>query len=150
MGEIVTRGAHVMKGYLHNPEATAGAFTGDWLHTGDLGYFDQDGFLFIVSRKKELIIRGGYNVYPSEIENMLHGHPAVAEAAVVGIPDARLGEEVMAVIIRRPAMAVGEPELVAYCRQRLAAYKCPRVYQFRSELPKNTLGKVLKDELVPR
>jgi len=150
VGEIVTRGAHVMKGYLHNPEATAGAFTGDWLHTGDLGYFDQDGFLFIVSRKKELIIRGGYNVYPSEIENVLHAHPAVAEAAVVGIPDARLGEEVMAVIIRRPAMAVSEPELVAYCQLRLAAYKCPRVYQFRSELPKNTLGKVLKDELVPR
>jgi len=150
VGEIVTRGAHVMKGYLHNPEATAGAFTGDWLHTGDLGYFDQDGFLFVVSRKKELIIRGGYNVYPSEIENVLRSHPAVAEAAVVGIPDARLGEEVMAVIIRRPAMAVGEPELTAYCRQRLAAYKCPRVYQFRSELPKNTLGKVLKDELIPR
>ena len=106
--------------------------------------------MFLVSRKKELIIRGGYNVYPSEIENMLHGHPAVAEAAVVGIPDARLGEEVMAVIVRRPAMALGEPELAAYCRERLAAYKCPRVYQFRSELPKNTLGKVLKDELVPR
>jgi long-chain acyl-CoA synthetase len=150
VGEIVTRGAHVMKGYLNHPEATASAFTGDWLHTGDLGYFDQDGFLFLVSRKKELIIRGGYNVYPSEIENVLHAHPAVAEAAVVGIPDARLGEEVMAVIIRRPAMAVSEPELVAYCRQRLAGYKCPRVYQFRSELPKNTLGKVLKDELVPR
>jgi long-chain acyl-CoA synthetase len=148
VGEIVTRGAHVMKGYLDHPEATADVFTRDWLHTGDLGYFDEDGFLFIVSRKKELIIRGGYNVYPSEIENVLHGHPAVAEAAVVGIPDARLGEEVMAVIIRRPAMSLGEPELVAYCRQRLAAYKCPRVYQFRSELPKNSLGKVLKDELV--
>jgi long-chain acyl-CoA synthetase len=150
VGEIVTRGVHVMKGYLNHPEATASAFTGGWLHTGDLGYFDQDGFLFIVSRKKELIIRGGYNVYPSEIENVLHGHPAVAEVAVVGIPDARLGEDVMAVVIRRPAMDVLEAELVAYCRQRLAAYKCPRVYQFRSELPKNTLGKVLKDELVPR
>jgi long-chain acyl-CoA synthetase len=148
VGEIVTRGLHVMKGYLHNPEATASAFTGDWLHTGDLGYFDQDGFLFIVSRKKELIIRGGYNVYPSEIENVLHAHPAVAEAAVVGIPDERLGEEVMAVVIRRPAMDLLEPELRAYCRERLAAYKCPRVFQFRSELPKNSLGKVLKDELI--
>ena len=106
--------------------------------------------MFIVSRKKELIIRGGYNVYPSEIENVLHAHPAVAEAAVVGIPDRRLGEEVMAVVIRRPGMDLLESELVSYCRQRLAAYKCPRVYQFRSELPKNTLGKVLKDELVPR
>ena len=149
VGEIVTRGLHVMKGYLHNPEATASAFTGDWLHTGDLGYFDEDGFLFIVSRKKELIIRGGYNVYPSEIENVLHAHPAVAEAAVVGIPDERLGEEVMAVVIVRPAMDLLEHELVSYCRERLAAYKCPRVFQFRSELPKNTLGKVLKDELVP-
>jgi long-chain acyl-CoA synthetase len=100
VGEIVTRGMHVMKGYWHHPEATEATFTGDWLHTGDLGYFDQDGFLFIVSHKKELIIRGGYNVYPSEIENVLHAHPAVAEAAVVGIPDERLGEEVMAVIIR--------------------------------------------------
>jgi long-chain acyl-CoA synthetase len=149
VGEVVTRGLHVMKGYLHNPEATASAFTGDWLHTGDLGYFDEDGFLFIVSRKKELIIRGGYNVYPSEVENVLCAHPAVAEAAVVGIPDARLGEEVMAVVIRRPGMDLLEPELVSFCRQRLAAYKCPRVFQFRSELPKNSLGKVLKDELTP-
>ena len=148
VGEIVTRGLHVMKGYWHNPEATAAAFTRDWLHTGDLGYFDEDGFLFIVSRKKELIIRGGYNVYPSEIENVLHAHPAIAEAAVVGVPDERLGEEVMAVIVLRLGMELAEHELVSYCRGQLAAYKCPRVYQFRTELPKNTLGKVLKDELV--
>jgi long-chain acyl-CoA synthetase len=150
VGEIVTRGLHVMKGYLHNPEATANAFTGDWLHTGDLGYIDEDGFLFVVSRKKELIIRGGYNVYPSEIENVLHAHPAIAEAAVVGIPDERLGEEVMAAVIVRPSMDLLEADLAAYCRERLAVYKCPRVFQFRSELPKNTLGKVLKDQLIPR
>jgi long-chain acyl-CoA synthetase len=149
VGEVVTRGLHVMKGYWHNPEATAAAFTGDWLHTGDLGYFDRDGFLFIVSRKKELIIRGGYNVYPSEIENVLHAHPAIAEAAVVGVPDERLGEEVMAVVILRAAMDLPEHELHAYCRARLAVYKCPRIYQFRTELPKNSLGKVLKDELLP-
>ena len=149
VGEVVTRGLHVMKGYLHNPEATASAFTGDWLHTGDLGYFDEDGFLFIVSRKKELIIRGGYNVYPSEIENVLLTHPAVAEAAVVGIPDERLGEEVMAVVITRSTATLAEAELTIYCRERLAAYKCPRVFQFRSQLPKTTLGKVLKDQLVP-
>jgi len=89
-------------------------------------------------------------VYPSEIENVLHAHPAVAEAAVVGIPDERLGEEVMAVVIVRPTMELLEAELVSYCRERLAAYKCPRVYQFRSELPKNTLGKILKDALIPR
>lgn len=149
VGEIVTRGLHVMKGYLHNPEATASAFTGDWFHTGDLGYFDDDGFLFVVSRKKELIIRGGYNVYPSEIENVLQAHPAVAEAAVVGIPDERLGEEILAAVIVRPQMHLLEADLVAFCRARLAVYKCPRVFQFRSELPKNTLGKILKDELVP-
>ena len=149
VGEIVTRGLHVMKGYLHNPEATASAFTGGWFRTGDLGYFDEDEFLFIVSRKKELIIRGGYNVYPSEIENVLHAHPAVAEAAVVGIPDERLGEEIMAAVIVRPAMDLLEVDLVAFCQERLAAYKCPRLFQFRSELPKNTLGKVLKDQLVP-
>jgi len=149
VGEVVTRGLHVMKGYWHNPEATASAFTGDWLHTGDLGYFDEDGFLFIVSRKKELIIRGGYNVYPSEIENVLLAHPAIAEAAVVGIPDERLGEEVMAVVITRSAQRLAEVELTVYCRERLAAYKCPRIFQFRSQLPKNTLGKVLKDQLVP-
>ena len=89
-------------------------------------------------------------MYPSEIENVLHAHPAVAEAAVVGIPDERLGEEVMAVVIVRPAMELLEAELVSYCREHLAAYKCPRVYQFRSELPKNTLGKILKDALIPR
>jgi len=148
VGEVVTRGLHVMKGYWQNPEATEAAFTGDWLHTGDLGYFDEDGFLFIVSRKKELIIRGGYNVYPSEIENVLHAHPAIAEAAVVGVPDERLGEEVMAVIVLRSGMELAEADLVAYCRGQLAAYKCPRIHQFRTELPKNTLGKVLKDELV--
>src|SRR5215472_8092739 len=130
VGEVVTRGLHVMKGYWHAPEATAAAFSGEWLRTGDLGYFDEDGFLFIVSRKKELIIRGGYNVYPTEIENVLHAHPAVAEAAVVGAPDKRLGEEVMAVVIVRPAVDLLEADLVTFCQERLAAYKCPRVFQF--------------------
>lgn len=147
VGEVVTRGLHVMKGYLNNPEATAEVFTGDWLHTGDLGYIDEDGFLFIVSRKKELIIRGGYNVYPTEIEDVLHSHPAVAEAAVIGIPDERLGEEVMAVVALRADVSLMAAELIAYCRERMAAYKYPRLVEFRAELPKNTLGKVLKNEL---
>jgi len=149
VGEVVTRGLHVMKGYLNSPDATAGAFTDDWFHTGDLGYFDEDGFLFIVGRIKELIIRGGYNVYPLEIEDVLHAHPAVAEAAVVGIPDDRLGEEVKAVVTLRPGAQVTAPELIAFCKERLAAYKYPRVVEFRAELPKNALGKILKDELVP-
>jgi len=148
VGEVVTRGLHVMKGYWHDPEATAAAFSGGWLRTGDLGYFDEDGFLFIVSRKKEVIIRGGYNVYPTEIENVLHAHPAVAEAAVVGVPDERLGQEVMAVLTARPAAILVEAELQLYLRERLAAYKVPRIFEFWPELPKNTLGKILKDELV--
>ena len=148
VGEVVTRGLHVMKGYWHNPEATDAVFSGDWLRTGDLGYFDKDGFLFIVSRKKEVIIRGGYNVYPSEIENVLHAHPAVAEAAVVGVPDERLGQEVMAVIIAHSTVTLVEADLQSYLRERLAAYKIPRIFEFWSELPKNTLGKILKDELV--
>ncbi len=147
VGEVVTRGMHVMKGYLNDPEATAAAITDGWLHTGDLGYIDEDGFLFIVSRTKELIIRGGYNVYPSEIENVLHAHPAVVEAAVVGVPDERLGEEVLAAVIVRPGSTLDQAELVAYCRERLATYKYPRLIDFRSELPRNSLGKVLKDEL---
>ncbi len=139
-----------MKGYLNSPQATAGAFTDDWLHTGDLGYFDEDGFLFIVGRKKELIIRGGYNVYPKEIEDLLHAHPAVAEAAVVGIPDERLGEEVMAVVALLPGSSLTAPELIEFCKERMAAYKYPRRVEFRDELPKNALGKILKDELIPR
>ena len=150
VGEVVTRGLHVMKGYLHDPEATAEAFAGGWFHTGDLGYFDEDGFLFIVGRSKELIIRGGYNVYPAEIEDVLHAHPAVAEAAVIGIPDDRLGEEVMAVVTLRPGASLAAPELIAFCKERIAAYKYPRVIEFRDELPKNAMGKIMKDQLIPR
>ena len=150
VGEVVTRGLHVMKGYLNNPDATADAFAGGWFHTGDLGYFDEDGFLFIVARKKELIIRGGYNVYPPEIEDVLHAHPAIAEAAVIGVPDDRLGEEVMAVVTLRPDASLSAPDLIAYCKEQMAAYKYPRVIEFRDELPKNAIGKVLKGELSRR
>jgi long-chain acyl-CoA synthetase len=149
IGEVVTRGLHVMKGYLNNPEANDQVFSGGWFHTGDLGYFDEDGFLFIVGRLKELIIRGGYNVYPAEIEDVLHAHPAVLEAAVVGIPHDRLGEEVMAVVAVRPGASLTEEDLIEYCKERIAAYKYPRVVEFRDALPRNTLGKILKDELVP-
>ena len=147
VGELVTRGFHVTKGYRNQPEATAEAFAGGWLHTGDLGYVDDDGFLYIVDRKKELIIRGGYNVYPSEIENVLHSHPAVAEAAVVGVPDERLGEEVAAFVAVKPGASLTEAELIGYCRQRVAAYKYPRRVEFRGELPKNASGKIVKSML---
>lgn len=147
VGEVVTRGLHVMKGYLNKPDDTASVFTGNWFHTGDLGYFDEDGYLFIVGRSKELIIRGGYNVYPAEIEGVLHEHPAVAEAAVIGVPDERLGEEVMAVLTLRPGAVLTPREAIIFCRERVAAYKYPRVIEIRDVLPKNALGKILKDRL---
>jgi long-chain acyl-CoA synthetase len=119
IGELVTRGSHILKGYYGQPAATAEAFTGGWFHTGDLGYVDEDGFFFIVDRKKELIIRGGYNVYPREVEEVLHHHPDVADAAVIGVPDARLGQEVKAFVVPKPGTAPTAEELVAYCRVRL-------------------------------
>jgi long-chain acyl-CoA synthetase len=147
VGEIVTRGFHTMKGYLGDAEATAAAFTDGWLHTGDLGYVDEDGYVFVVDRKKELIIRGGYNVYPREVEEVLYSHPAVSEAAVLGVPDDRLGEEVMAVVSLRPGAQTDADELVAYCREHLAAYKYPRTVVLRDDLPKSATGKILKLEL---
>jgi len=147
VGEIVTRGFHVMKGYLGNPEATAESFTDGWFHTGDLGYVDSDGFFFIVDRIKELVIRGGYNVYPREVEEVLYAHPAVAEAAVIGVPDDRLGQEVKAVVALKPDHSVTEAELIAHCEKHVAAYKYPRSVEFRTELPKGATGKILKKEL---
>jgi long-chain acyl-CoA synthetase len=147
VGEIVLRGANIMIGYHNQPEATAKAFAGGWFHTGDLGYLDEDGFLFIVDRIKDLIIRGGYNVYPREVEEVLYAHPAVAEAAVVGVPDPRLGEEVRAIVAVKPGQSVTEAELIAFVKERAAAYKYPRTVEFRDSLPKNATGKILKKEL---
>jgi long-chain acyl-CoA synthetase len=147
VGEILIRGHNVMKGYLGRPEATAETLRGGWLHSGDLGYMDEDGFYFIVDRAKDLVIRGGYNVYPREIEEVLYAHPAVAEAAVIGKPDERLGEEVVAVVALRPGCELSAEELIAYCRERLAAYKYPREIRFMAELPKGPSGKILKSAL---
>ena len=147
IGEIVTRGFHVMKGYFEQPEATAKALAGGWLHTGDLGYMDDDGFFFIVDRKKELIIRGGYNVYPREIEEVLYSHPAVADAAAIGVPDGRLGEEVTAFVSLKPGTSAEPEELVMYCRDRTASYKYPRTVQIRDDLPKTSTGKIAKLQL---
>ncbi|MGH3235136.1 MAG: AMP-binding protein, partial [Streptosporangiaceae bacterium] len=147
VGEILIRGHNVMKGYLGRPEATAETLRGGWLHTGDLGYMDEDGFYFIVDRAKDLVIRGGYNVYPREIEEVLYAHPGILEAAVIGKPDERLGEEVVAVVARREGSSVTAEEIIAYCRERLAAYKYPREIRFMSELPKGPSGKILKAAL---
>ena len=147
VGEIVIRGHNVMKGYYGNPEATAEAFRGGWFHTGDLAYADEDGYLFIVDRKKDMLIRGGYNVYPREIEEVLFAHPAVAEAAVIGKPDPKLGEEVVAVVALKPGATAEPEEIIAYCRERLAAYKYPREVRIADGLPKGPTGKILKREL---
>jgi long-chain acyl-CoA synthetase len=147
IGELLVRGHVVMKGYLGRPEDTAEALRNGWLHTGDLGYVDEDGYLFIVDRSKDLVIRGGYNVYPREVEEVLYGHPAVAEVAVIGTPDERLGEEVVAVLALQPGATVTPDELTAFCKERLAPYKYPREFRFVDVLPRGPSGKILKTEL---
>jgi long-chain acyl-CoA synthetase len=147
VGEIVIRGHNVMKGYWNKPEANAEAFRGGWFHSGDLGYVDEDGFFFIVDRKKEMIIRGGFNVYPREVEEVIYAHPAVAEAAVIGVPDERLGEEVKAVVALKPGASATAEDIIAFVKERLAAYKYPRTVQFVETLPKGATGKIMKKEL---
>jgi long-chain acyl-CoA synthetase len=147
VGEIVIRGHNVMKGYHNRPEATAEAMRGGWFHTGDLARVDQDGYFFIVDRKKDMIIRGGYNVYPREIEEVLYEHPDVLEAAVIGVPDASLGEEVSAAVVLRPGRDASPEEIRVFVKERVAAYKYPRHIWFADELPKSATGKVLKREI---
>jgi long-chain acyl-CoA synthetase len=147
-GEIEIKGHNIMRGYWKRPEATAAALRDGWFASGDIGHRDADGYYFIVDRKKDMIIRGGYNVYPREIEEVLYAHPAVVEAAVVGVRDPRLGEEIKAVIAKRAAHeATTAQDIVDYCRERLAAYKCPRIVEFVTSLPKGPTGKILKREL---
>jgi long-chain acyl-CoA synthetase len=147
VGELVVRGYPTMRGYHGHPAATAESFRGGWFHTGDLGYADADGFLYLVDRKKDLIIRGGYNVYPREIEQILYRHPAIREAAVVGVPDERLGQEVKAFVVPRAGRAPEVEEIIGFCRARLAAYKYPRLVELRDSLPLTGAGKVLKRDL---
>ncbi len=146
-GEVVLRGPNVMKGYYNRPAETAEALRGGWLHTGDIGTLDEDGYLTIVDRRNDMILRGGFNVYPREIEELMMTHPAVALVAVIGVPDDRLGEEVKALVVRRPGIETTERELVDWCRDQLASYKYPRTVEFREALPVGATGKILKREL---
>jgi long-chain acyl-CoA synthetase len=148
-GEIAIRGHNVMKGYWHRPEATAAAIKDGWFRTGDIGRVDEDGYFSIVDRKKDLIIRGGYNVYPREIEEVMHEHPAVAEVAVIGLPHPDLGEEVGAAVALKPGAAATTEELRDHVKRQVAAYKYPRKVWIVDELPKNATGKILKREIVP-
>ena len=149
IGEIAIRGHNVMKGYWNKPEATAEAISADgWFRTGDVGKVDEDGYFFIVDRKKELIIRGGYNVYPREIEEVLYEHPDIAEAAVIGVPHAQLGEEVAAAIALKPGTSSTAADLQTYVKSQVAAYKYPRMVWLVDSLPKGPTGKILKRDIV--
>nr|WP_308407413.1 AMP-binding protein [Streptomyces olivochromogenes] len=148
-GEIVIRGHNVMKRYWQRPEETAEAIRDGWLYTGDLGRVDEDGYFWIVGRKKDVIIRGGYNVYPREVEDVLYEHPAVADAAVIGLPNSDLGEEVGAAVVLKPGARTTADELRAYVKGQVAAYKYPRKVWITDTLPKGPTGKILKREIVP-
>jgi long-chain acyl-CoA synthetase len=150
VGEIAVRGHNVMKGYYKRPTETAAVMRDGWFRTGDLARRDAEGAYFIVDRSKDMIIRGGFNVYPREIEELLLTHPAVSLAAVVGVPDAESGEEIKAFIIRKPNAQVSEAEIIAWVRERIAAYKYPRHVEFRDALPMTASGKILKRELVAK
>jgi long-chain acyl-CoA synthetase len=146
VGEIIVRGASVMAGYWHKPDETAQVLAGGWYRTGDLGYRDEESYLFLVDRVKDMIVSGGENVYSAEVESALYAHPSVAEAAVFGVPDERWGEAVHAVVVCRAD--VTPDELIAHCRARIAGFKVPGRIELRTEpLPKSAAGKVLKRDL---
>lgn len=147
-GELIISGPQVMKGYWNLPEETADTLRNGWLYTGDVAMMDEDGYFYIVDRKKDIIVASGYNVYPREIEEILFEHEAVAEAVAVGIPDEYRGETVKAFVVRREGGEVTEEEILAFCRERLAPYKAPKMIEFREELPKSTVGKLLRRVLV--
>lgn len=147
LGEIVLRGENIFKGYFKNAAATEKAFTGGWFHTGDIGYKDADGFFYIADRKSDMIIRGGENIYPREIDELLYTHPAIQSAAVIGVPDALYGEEVAAFVVLKTGETASEEELINFCKKHLADYKCPKQIYFVEDIPKGATGKLLKREL---
>jgi long-chain acyl-CoA synthetase len=150
LGEIVLRGPNIFKGYFKNPEVTDKAFANGWFHTGDIGYCDPDGFFYIADRKSDMIIRGGENIYPREIDDLLYTHPAVAAAAAIGVPDELYGEEVAAFVVLKDGQTVTEAEITQLCKSHLADYKCPKTVHFVDDIPKGPTGKLLKRELAKR
>lgn len=147
IGELLVRGENITPGYYRNEEATRAALKDGWLHTGDMAKLDDDGYLYIVDRKKDLILRGGFNIYPRDLEDLILQHPDVAEVAVIGVPSDRLGEEVVAVIVRKPDATIDEAGILDFCQERLARYKTPRSVVFLEALPRNGVGKILKKSL---
>lgn len=148
IGEIAIKGPQVMKGYWNREEDTANSLVDGWFLTGDMGYMDEDGYFYVVDRKKDMIIAGGYNIYPREVEEVLYEHEAISEAVVVGVPDPYRGETVKAFIVLKEGATLTEEQLDAYCRENLAAFKVPRLYEFRDELPKTAVGKILRRKLL--
>jgi long-chain acyl-CoA synthetase len=146
-GEITIRGPNVMKGYFNRPAETEKVLKDGWLHSGDIGRFDADGYLYIVDRIKDLVISGGLNVYPTEVEGVLYTHSAVAECAVVGMPDAEYGEAVTAFVVPKKDREVSEKELIAHCKKELASFKAPKKVLFIAELPKSPAGKILRRKI---
>jgi acyl-CoA synthetase (AMP-forming)/AMP-acid ligase II len=147
VGEIIVRSPQIMKGYWNLPEETAQTIRGEWLYTGDAGYFDADGYLYIHDRVKDMIISGGENIYPAEIENALFGHPAVADVAVIGVPDDEWGEAVKAIIVKKPGIEVADTEIIAFAQERIARFKAPKSVDFVDAIPRNPTGKILKRQL---
>ena len=148
IGEVVIRTPRVMKGYANQESATAALLDDDsWLHTRDMGYIDEDGYVYLVGRKDDIIIRGGENIAPAEIEAVLHAHPAVDEAAIIGAPDEDWGQKIVAFVALRPGQTASADDIGEFCKSRLASFKKPQEINFLDELPKNPLGKVLKKEL---
>jgi long-chain acyl-CoA synthetase len=144
VGELVIRGPQVTKGYWNRPDETASAIRNGWLYTGDIAMMDEDGYFYIVDRKKDMVIVAGYNVYPREIDDVLLEHPKVLEAVAVGVADASRGECVKAYLVRKPGESMTKAEVLAWCRSKLASYKVPRHVEFREDLPKTIVGKVLR------
>ena len=147
IGEIVIRGKHVMMGYWKNPELTEEVLRNGWHHSGDMGYMNEDRYLFIVDRKSDMIVTGGENVYPKETEEVLYEHPAVFECAVVSAPDEKWGERVQAVVVLKPERSVTEEELIKFCKEKLTGYKCPKGIEFWDELPKSPIQKILRKDV---